>query len=270
MDGVVAGEPPGGNTGSLVVDLDGVLYVGPERVPGAADALVELRDAGWHLLFVTNNSTKERAAAAAAIAERTGFPAEHDQVLTSAFAAARHLAGTVSAVLVVGAPGLSTTLEAEGIRVVEDDIDVDAVVVGLDPGLTYHRLTEATLAVRNGARLVATNNDSTYPAPRGLYPGGGAIVAALERATDVVAEVCGKPYEPMRKLVRERVGTGPVVVVGDRPETDLALAGAEGWRKVLVMTGVTHDAATVPPEHAPDVVLPSIADLPGVISSLVG
>lgn len=269
MAGVVAGDEPDGNVGTLVIDLDGVLYVGPDPVAGARDALRVMSERGWGLLFVTNNSTKHRAVAAAAIEERTGFPAVEEQVLTSAYAAARYLAGTVDTVLVVGAVGLVHTLEGEGITVVDDRIDVDAVVVGLDPGLTYDRLTEATLAVRGGARLVATNNDATYPAPRGLYPGGGAIVAALERATDVTAEVCGKPYEPMRKLVRERVGAGPVVVIGDRPETDLALAGAEGWKRVLVMTGVTHNAAAVPDDLRPDRVLDSIATLPDVIDGIV-
>jgi 4-nitrophenyl phosphatase len=266
---VVAVENPGGNPGTLVVDLDGVMYVGSEGVPGAAAALERLQGQGWRVLFVTNNATKERRVAAEAIATRTGFPATEDQVLTSAYATARHLAGEVERVLVVGAPGLTATLQAEGIEVVTRFEDAEAVVVGLDPELTYDKLVEAALGVRAGARLVATNADATYPAPRGLYPGGGALVAALERATDVVAEVCGKPNEPMRKLVRAMVGLGPVVVVGDRPETDLALAGAEGWHRVLVMTGVTHDASGIPEEYAPDLVLASIAELPDVIANLV-
>lgn len=262
MGEVVAVEDPGGNPGTLVVDLDGVMYVGSERVPGAAAALEELREAGWRILFVTNNSTKERRVAAEAIAERTGFPAHEDQVLTSGYATARHLSGHVRRVLVVGAPGLAATLEAEGIEIVTNHEEAEAAVIGLDPQLTYDKLVEATLAVRSGARLVATNSDATYPTPRGLYPGGGALVAALERATDAVAEVCGKPHEPMRKLVRAMVGLGPVVVVGDRPETDLALAGAEGWRRVLVLTGVTDDPSGIPDAYTPDVVLGSIAELP--------
>ena len=270
MSGVVAVETPGGNPGTLVVDLDGVMYVGSEPVPGAAAALEKLQDAGWRVLFVTNNSTKERRVAAETIAERTGFPAHEDQVLTSGYSTARYLAGHVQRVFVVGAPGLAATLTAEGIEVVDTHEDAEAAVVGLDPELTYDKLVEATLAVRAGARLVATNSDATYPTPRGLYPGGGALVAALERATDAVAEVCGKPHEPMRKLVRAMVGLGPVVVVGDRPETDLALAGAEGWHRVLVLTGVTDEPSGVPEEYAPDLVLASIAELPDVIANLVG
>ena len=92
MGEVVAGEASGGNAGTLVIDLDGVMYVGVQQVPGAADALRDLEERGWRLLFVTNNSTKERSVAAAAITDRTGFSAYEDQVLTSGYAAARHLA----------------------------------------------------------------------------------------------------------------------------------------------------------------------------------
>lgn len=246
-----------------------MLYVGSNPVPGAREALETLRAAGWRLIFVTNNSTKERWVAAQTIERRIGFPADPEDVLTSAYATARYLAGDVAIAYVVGAPGLAVTLEQEGIAVAPAGEGVDAVVVGLDPGLTYEKLVEASLAIRAGARFVATNTDSTYPSPRGLYPGGGAIVAALQRSTDVEPDVCGKPHEPMRSLVRDRVGAGPVVVVGDRPETDLALAGAEGWKKVLVMTGVTEDAETVPAAFQPHAVLDSIADLPAMIDELV-
>lgn len=246
-----------------------MLYVGSNPVPGARDALETLQAAGWQLVFVTNNSTKERWVAAQTIERRIGFHTHPENVLTSAYATARYLKGHVGTAYVVGAPGLAATLEHEGIAVASKGDGVDAVVVGLDPGLTYEKLIEASLAIRSGARFVATNTDATYPSPRGLYPGGGAIVAALQRSTDVEPEVCGKPHEPMRSLVRDRAGPGPVVVVGDRPETDLALAGAEGWKKVLVMTGVTEDAETVPAAFQPHAVLDSIADLPAMIDELV-
>ena len=118
-----------------------------------------------------------------------------------------------------------------------------------------------------GARFVATNDDATYPTPEGLHPGGGSIVAALERASGRRAEVAGKPHTPMRDLVRELVGEGPVWMVGDKPETDLALGKGEGWTTVLVLSGVTGNDADVPDDLRPDAVLDSIADLPDLLAT---
>jgi 4-nitrophenyl phosphatase len=108
---------------------------------------------------------------------------------------------------------------------------------------------------------VASNTDATLPTPDGLLPGAGSIVAALETATGRTAEVAGKPHEPMRRLLSERIGTGPVWVVGDRADTDLALARAGGWTGVLVLTGVTRDPGSADP--AADLVTGSLAEFAG-------
>ncbi|NIQ56034.1 MAG: HAD hydrolase-like protein, partial [Gemmatimonadetes bacterium] len=97
----------------------------------------------------------------------------------------------------------------------------------------------AARAVRAGARFVATNHDATYPTPDGLLPGAGSIVAAVEVASEREAEVAGKPHPPMRRLVRERCGGEEIWVVGDRIDTDLAMAFEEGWGTALVLTGVS-------------------------------
>jgi 4-nitrophenyl phosphatase len=222
--------------------------------------------AGFELIFVTNNSTKTRQDVRDHVAKRTGFagPAE---VVTSGMATAAQLNGVAERVFVVGGAGLVATLETHGLEVVTDWRLCDAVVVGLDRDLSYAKLSEATLAIRSGAGFYATNADATYPMPDGLYPGGGAIAAFLERSTDVPAIVCGKPHAPTRAMVRELAGDGGVLVVGDRAETDISMGIEEGWATALVLTGVVDDPARVPAEYRPDLVLPSIADLPAALAA---
>jgi 4-nitrophenyl phosphatase len=256
-----------GNVTALVCDLDGVVYLDRDGVPGAGEALQAMADRGIRLMFVTNNSTKAPETVIEHIAERTGFVGDVDLVVTSGLATAHAMQGRVTTAFVVGGDGLVATLAASGIEVVADWRAAQAVVVGLDRDLSYGKLTDATLAIRNGASFYATNADATYPTPQGLYPGGGAIVAALETATDVRPIVCGKPHEPTRELIRELAGGGDVAVVGDRPETDLALGKAEGWPAILVLTGVVDDPSDVPAAYQPDVVLASIADLPALLGA---
>ena len=134
-------------------------------------------------------------------------------------------------------------------------------MVGLDFEVTYRRLVEASLAVQDGARLYATNTDASYPSPEGLYPGAGALVSVIETATGTEAVPCGKPNAPMRQLLDDFVA-GEAMIVGDRPETDIALGKAEGWVTALVLTGVTRTAMDVDAAYAPDLVLDSMRELP--------
>jgi 4-nitrophenyl phosphatase len=219
-------------------------------------------------VFATNNSTRTARDVAARITGLTGYAAASEQVVTSAQATARHLAGAVAAVFVIGESGLVAALTEAGIEIVTDGERCDAVVVGLDRSIDYDKLATATLAVRSGARLIATNTDATFPGPAGQLPGAGTFVAAMERATGVEAEPCGKPHEPMAELVAARVGGRPVVMVGDRIETDVAFGRRHGWTTVLVLTGVTtaHEAG----RSDADRVLASIADLPDLLETGAG
>lgn len=223
----------------VVCDLDGVVYRGSQVLPGASDALGRLREIGAALLFVTNNSTRTPEAAAGRITDMTGVRCDPDEVCTSPQAAALMLRPDDSPVFVVGEEGIDGALVAGGHRVTEDAGEAHSVVVGLTPRITYEWIGAAANAVRAGARFVATNVDPTYPIENGLLPGAGAIVAAIATATGVNPEVAGKPHGPMVDLVRSRLGDGPVWVVGDRVDTDVALARAGGWRSILVMGGVT-------------------------------
>jgi HAD superfamily hydrolase (TIGR01450 family) len=261
-DAAGASKTPGGN---LVCDLDGVVYLGGEPIPGAGAALQAVERRGYRILFVTNNSTTHRVAVAGRISELSGYPARAAQVLTSGMVAASMLAGRVRRVLAVGEPGLADTLVESGYAVTGDWREAQAVVVGLDRSFDYQKLLDAVRAVRAGARLVATNLDPTYPTPEGLWPGGGAVVAAIATGAEVTPEVAGKPFAAMRDLVRAELGPGPTWVVGDRVDTDLELARGEGWGRILVLSGATPSADGIPPDDVPDVVLNSAAELDGYL-----
>jgi 4-nitrophenyl phosphatase len=237
-----------------------VIYRGDAPVPGSAEALAQFERAGWRVFFCTNNSSRPAGAVAARIAQVSGYSARAEQVIGSADAAASLLEATRPPTYVLGGEGIVEALSARAVPVVADARQARAVVVGLDVGLTYERLRDAAVAVADGARLIATNDDPTYPAEIGFWPGAGSIVAAVEVASGVKAEVAGKPYAPIRRLIKERIGPGPVWVVGDRPETDLELAASEpDWRSVLVLTGVVAQPDGVVP--TPDMVATDLGEL---------
>ena len=248
---------------ALVCDLDGVLYRGEEAIVGAGAALIALRQGGISLTFVTNNATKTPSEGAAKIERLTGYPAEAGDVVTSAQAAVHLMGDAAPPTMLFGAAGAREPLEAAGIPIVEDWRRAEAVVTGLDPDLSYESLTHTVMAINAGARFIATNTDVTYPTPEGLWPGAGSLVAAVTAATGVEPEVAGKPHAAMRSLLKEHLDGARVAVVGDRPETDLALGSVEGWTTILVLTGVTGTPDGVEP--TPDHVLTSIADLPELL-----
>lgn len=250
----------------MVCDLDGVVYLHDRPIPGSGEALARLEELGFRVLFVTNSSTTPRAEVAGRIADLVGYRARSDQVLTSAEAAVSVLSREDGPCLVLGGDGIRVAVGEAGLGLTETWEEAGTVLCGLDWDLTYPRLRDAVLAIRSGARFVATNDDPTFPAPSGLWPGAGAVVAALRAATDRDPEVAGKPHEPMRRLVRRHLGPGTTWVVGDRPSTDLAMARREGWRGVLVLSGVVEDPVGLLEGEEPDVVLERLGDLPGFLA----
>jgi HAD superfamily hydrolase (TIGR01450 family) len=294
-----------------VLDLDGVVWLADQPIPGAAEAVAHLRAAGERVLFCTNNSYAPVAAQEAKLAG-VGIPASGD-VVTSAMAAAA-LVQPGERALVFGGPGVVEALEARGAVVLGRTADgagetvdgpVDVVVAGFHRDFDYEGLRRAAGAVRRGARLLATNDDATYPTPAGPIPGGGALAAALAYAGGADMAVAGKPHVPMADVIRalaarsdgaahrgdpasrvqsgaavtgapgDAPGTAPPpaggdgttgVMVGDRPETDGRFARALGYRFALVLTGVTaRDDLPVDPE--PEVVAD---DLAALVTQLVG
>jgi glycerol 3-phosphatase-2 len=235
-----------------MLDLDGVVWLDEEPIPGAAEAIARLRAAGEDVVFCTNLSSRPVAETEAKLA-RHGIPATGD-VLTSATAAAT-LVEPGERVLVCAGAGVLEAVEARGAVPVREG-PADAVIVGLHFDFDYDRMRIAASAVRDGARLIGTNADPTYPTPSGPIPGAGAILAAVATASGVAPTIAGKPYEPMAALVRARLGEGGTVV-GDRSDTDGQLARRLGYRFVLVLTGST--AADDPDVGGADLVVPDLA-----------
>lgn len=240
-----------------VLDLDGVVWLARAPIPGSADAIARLRAAGEQVVFLTNNSGPTLAEYAAALTA-AGVAAAPEDLATSAQAAAE-LLEPGQKVAVLGGDGLHEALRARGVVEVPATASPAAVVVGRMVTLDYDELAGAATAIRDGARFVATNTDSTFPTPGGLVPGAGALVAFLQVASGRAPEVAGKPNAPVADLVRARFGDLGVVV-GDRADTDGLFAKLAGARFALVLTGVTK-AEDLPVEPAPEIVGANLAEV---------
>jgi len=255
----------------FVLDLDGVVWRGDHPISDSPETIRALREAGKRVVFMTNNSWRTPAEVAEKL-HKMGAPSDPDEIVTSSIAAQEMIRANVPAVkgrtaYVIGGPGLVSAMEELGLRLVDgaEAEDASVVVVGIDRKLTYDKLKRATLAVRAGAMFFATNADPTLPAADGLWPGAGAIVAALRTSTDVSPMVAGKPNAPMLEVARERLGGTPALVVGDRVDTDVLAAQAAGWPSALALTGATGLAELAVATAWPDYI---IRDLSHVLRDL--
>ncbi len=254
----------------VIFDLDGVIYLIDKPIPGAVEAVAALRQAGIAVAYATNNASR-RAADVATLLSGMGVPAEPDEVLTSAGAAAAMLADELPAgspVLVVGAEALRAELRAVGlVPVTRLDESPVAVVQGYGPEVGWADLAEASLAVRAGARWTATNTDKTLPSPRGPLPGNGSLVAVLRTALDREPDVVvGKPEPALFTTAASLSGAHRALVVGDRLDTDIEGAVRAGMDSLLVLTGVNGpaDLLNAPAERRPTHVS---ADLSGLFGA---
>jgi glycerol-1-phosphatase len=259
-------EAPSAVYDVALLDLDGVVYVGPDAVPGVPEALSAARAAGMRLGFVTNNAARTPDDVAVHLTE-LGVPAGPDDVITSSQAAATvvaELLGPGAAVLPVGGPGVAAALRAAGLTVVgRAEDDPAAVVQGYGREVGWAQLAEAVVAVRNGARHVATNTDATIPSPRGPLPGNGAMVGVVSAITGRQPLVTGKPDPAMHAECVRRTGALRPLVVGDRLDTDIEGARRAGAASLLVLTGVTVPATLLEarPDHRPDLLSADAAGL---------
>ena len=243
-----------------MLDLDGVVYIGDEAVPGVPDVLARARQGGMTLAYVTNNAARTPAAVADKL-RKLGVEAQESDVVTSAQAAAREaskLVPTGSKVLVVGGEGLNEALRERGLVPVSSDGEEPAAVVqGFHPTVGWALLAEGGYALRRGVPWVASNLDVTVPTGRGIAPGNGALVEALAvavgRRPDVVA---GKPFRPLFDETVIRTSSRRPIMVGDRLDTDIAGAVTCGADSLLVMTGVTdiHALCRAPSSSRPNFV----------------
>lgn len=260
-----SGRLPNKMYDGYVFDLDGTLYIGEEPIPGAVEAIVGLRAAGARVAFLTNKPLELPIDYARKL-RRLNIPAADDEVVSSTHALVRYLGQHApgARIFAIAEPVLIGVLTSAGFHMTADPDRTDVVVVSFDRSFHYDKLRTAFLAVRAGARIVATNPDPYCPSPDGGLPDCGAILASLEVATGTRAEaVVGKPSAFMAAAVLERLGTeaSKTLLVGDRLETDIRMARQAGMRAALVMTGVTSAADLDAANERPDFVLQSVADL---------
>ncbi|MDA8436135.1 MAG: HAD-IIA family hydrolase [Actinomycetales bacterium] len=254
---------------ALLLDLDGVVYVGPHAVPHAVEAITAARARGVTAAYVTNNAARPPAVVAEHLRELGLDVTAHD-VVTSAQAGAREVAARVpvgSRVLAVGGPGVAEALRDRGLEPVSRYADGPAaVLMGYGPDVGWRELAEASYAVGAGALFVATNTDMSIPTDQGMAPGNGAFVAAVVSASGREPLVAGKPRAPLLVESVERVGARSPLVVGDRLDTDIEAGHVCGIPTLLVLTGVT-DVATLlaaPPDRRPTYLA---ADLRGLLAA---
>lgn len=245
---------------TVLTDCDGVLWNGPDVIPGAVEAIRKLRKRNKKVFFVTNNSTRTRDEYAEKLT-KLGFEAGREDIICSAYVTAqyiRHQLGIRGKIFVVGSYGLQKELNNAGFDTspigpdpLQDsscdwtdmplDPDITAVVVGFDPHFSYAKMVRTCGHLsKTQIPLIATNDDPALPAKNDrIVPGTGAILHAIEIGSGRKALVCGKPYEPMLKVIIERNNVDPskALVIGDRLETDIAMANLSNMNSLLVLSG---------------------------------
>ncbi|HMI80870.1 MAG TPA: HAD-IIA family hydrolase [Solirubrobacterales bacterium] len=262
----------------LLIDLDGVVWIGREPVPGSAEALRELLAAGKRLVFVTNNPGRPPEAYAERL-RGLGVEVGPEQVVTAGTVVARlagEAAGPGGTAFVIGRSALKEMVAASGPRLLEGEgaEEADVVVVSGHPGFDYEELKTAKFALDRGAALFATSHDPTMPYPGGELPGTGAVLAAVEVASGRSATIAGKPewhlFEMAIEAVRGSFRTegdrkeprdGRLAMVGDRVASDIEGGQAAGLETVLVLSGTTAREAAADADPAPDFVVDDLAGL---------
>ena len=249
----------------LMLDLDGVVYVGGRQVDGVEERLRRARAAGSHVAFVTNNASRTPEQVADKLTGM-GVAAASADVVTSAQAAARLVRsrfGPGATVLLLGGGGLEAAIRAEGLGTTRRPEDADVLVSGYGPDVVWRDVMRAATAVRDGLPYVASNTDLTIPTESGIAPGHGVLVATIAEFAGVVPEVAGKPARPLLDETIRRVGGERPLMIGDRLDTDIEGAHAVGVDSLLVLTGVSglEDLVAAAPRQRPTYISPDLEGL---------
>jgi HAD superfamily hydrolase (TIGR01457 family) len=248
---------------ALILDMDGVLWRDDDPIGNLPEIFNRIKQRGLQVTLATNNATKTIEQY---LQKLNGFGVilQPAQIVNSSQAVAHYLRQRYpsgGAVFVVGEDGLFQAVQESGFH--HSQTDVLAVVVGMDRNLTYEKLAQATLLIRSGAQFVGSNPDRSFPTPAGLVPGAGAILAAIEAATDHQPLIVGKPAPEMYRIAMQRMGVAPenTLVVGDRLETDIIGAQQIGCHSGLVLSGVTTLEAARRWDPPPDWIAKDLTDL---------
>lgn len=253
MAGTGATSKTEGAVGIVWSDLDGVVWRGASVIAGVPESIAAMREAGWQVNFVTNNSSTRLADQEQKLCSM-GIPAIGN-VVTSAQAAAALIA-PVETVLACSGPGVIEAVQKRGARVVDvrdalldnafNPSHIDAVIVGMHRDFCFDFLHMGLSCLLAGARLIGTNDDATFPSEFEILPGGGSLVASFAYASRCTPVMAGKPHQAMAQLVQTLAGSTPVarqIMVGDRPDTDGVFAQRLGIAYAQVWSGVQEKCA---------------------------
>jgi HAD superfamily hydrolase (TIGR01450 family) len=249
----------------LLIDLDGVVWIGREPVPGSPEALRALLDGGKRIVFVTNNPGRLPEAYVQRLRE-LGVEVGPEQIVTAGVAVAQlagEAAGEGGSAFVIGAEPLQEMVAATGTRLLHGDEaeEADVVVVSGHRGFDYGELKTAKFALDRGAQLFATSHDPTMPYPGGELPGTGAVLAAVEIASGKQATIAGKPERHLFELAKEVAGDGRLAMIGDRISSDIDGGRAAGLETILVLSGTSSREQAEAADPAPDHVIDDLAAL---------
>jgi HAD superfamily hydrolase (TIGR01450 family) len=251
---------------SVLLDLDGVVYLGSKAVVHAVETINQLQAEGITVGYVTNNSSRKPESIADQL-NGFGLNVEPNQVIGSARAGAKMLSERVPAgsrVLVVGGEGLRFEVEALGFMVVSTaDENPAAVIQGFAPDVGWTQLAEAAYAIQRGAVWLATNQDWTIPREGGIAPGNGTLVSAVHTAVGILPDFAGKPFAPIYQSALDQLGIKKPLFVGDRLDTDIRGAHNFGMASACVMTGVASRRELIGArvEDRPDYILEDLRGL---------
>ncbi len=233
------------NIKALILDMDGVIWKGDAPIGNLPEIFARIRERGLKFVFATNNGTKTPEEYQQKLAD-LGVDIEPWQVVTSAMGIAFMLSQKYpkgTKIFMIGEDGIRVALEEKGFEIlsVENAPEAKAVVMGIDRGINFEKVAEATLLVRAGIPFYTTNTDKTFPTPRGEIPGSGAWLSVITIATGAEPIVAGKPFPYLIELALEKLGTKKedTLVIGDRLETDIAAGQNVGCPTALVLSGVS-------------------------------
>lgn len=228
------------NYKGYLIDLDGTMYRGTEKIHEAVEFVKRLKEANLPYLFVTNNSSKRKEQVSEKLAD-FGVPCTPDHVFTTSMATASYISNEKrdASVYVIGEEGIRDALTDVGLTIQDDNPDY--VVVGIDRSITYEKFAKACIAVRNGATFISTNGDIAIPTERGLLPGNGSLTSVVSVSTEVDPIFIGKPEPIIMEQALAQLGTAKeeTLMIGDNYRTDILAGINAGLDTLLVHTGVT-------------------------------
>lgn len=259
--------PPVDRYKNFLIDMDGVLYINQQPIKSAIQFINRIKGSR-EVLLLTNNSKFTRTEYRDKLLSM-GLDIAEDRIMTSSVATANYLKENHhpdgASVFAMGGTGLCRELEAIGMRIAngEEGRRADYVVVGWDTELTYEKLKTACLALHAGAIFIGTNSDATFPSTDGLWPGAGAILAAVETAACRSAIVIGKPNVFMMQTALSALSAkaDETLTIGDRLETDISGGWRAGTDTCLVLTGVSKANDVEGFEPKPDIIVNNLMEL---------